>query len=214
MFHVEQFLEKLFESVPKVRILRLFMQNPEHFFTFREITQHSRIKPSVAKTQLKKFIKVGLIKQKTGNIQKELKITQGKEQKTILKNQKAEFYGVDPKFGFIKELEDLVIKSSITSKKKLLKYIKNIGNVKLAVISGVFMKNSSASRTDLLIVGDNITRSKIENFLSKIESEIGKSIHYTLMDMDEFKYRINMYDRFLRDTLEYPHEKLINKIGV
>lgn len=214
MFHVEQFLEKLFESVPKVRILRLFMQNPEHFFTFHEITQHSRIKPSLAKTQLKKFIKIGLIKQKTGDIQKELKIGQGKEQKTIIKSQKADFYGIDPKFDFIKELKDLVIKSSITSKKKLLKYIKNLGNVKLAVISGVFMKNSSASRTDLLIVGDNITRNKIENFLSKIESEIGISIHYTLMDIDEFKYRINMYDRFLRDTLEYPHEKLINKIGI
>lgn len=214
MFHVEQFLEKLFESVPKVRILRLFMQNPELFFTFREITQRSRIKPSLAKTQLKKFIKIGLIKQKTGNVQRELKINRGNEQKTILKSHKTQFYGVDPKFDFLKELKDLIIKSSITSKKKLLKYIKNLGNVKLAVISGVFMKNNSASRTDLLIVGDNITRIKIENFLSKIESEIGKSIHYTLMDMDEFKYRINMYDRFLRDTLEYPHEKLINKIGI
>jgi len=211
---MEQFLEKLFESIPKVRILRLFMQNPEHLFTFHEITERSRIKPRIVKSHLQKFIKIGLVKRKRGKIHKEIKIGRDKKQKTIIKSISEDFYGVNPNFNFIRELKDLVIKSSITSKKKLLKYIRSLGNVKLAIISGIFLKNNLTSRTDLLIVGDGITKKRIENLLSRIESEIGRSIQYTLMDTEELKYRINMYDRFLRDILEYPHEKLINRLGI
>lgn len=125
---------------------------------------------------------------------------------------KMDYYYLNHEFEFVNELKDLVIKSSTTSKKKLLKQIRNLGNVKLAIMSGIFLDKSNTSRTDLLIVGENITRKKIVNFLSKIESEIGKSLNYTLMDTEEFKYRLNMYDRFLRDILEFPHEKLINKL--
>ena len=85
--------------------------------------------------------------------------------------------------------------------------------VKLAVLAGVFL-NHENSRTDLLIVGDDITKRKLDRFLLYIESELGRSIQYTLMDMDEFKYRMGMYDRFLRDILEYPHTTIIDRIGI
>ena len=52
------------------------------------------------------------------------------------------------------------------------------------------------------------------NFLIRTESELGKSVQHTLMDTEEFRYRLDMYDRFLRDILEYPHEKLINKFDI
>lgn len=206
----EQLLEKLFESIPKVRILRLFMQNSEHLFTFKEITDRSRIKPRMAKKELQKLLKIGLIKNRSGKIRLEDK----KGKKHIVRYKKMDFYGVSPDFDFLKELKDLVIKSSVTSHKKLLRSLRGLGNVKLAVLSGMFVNNDPTSRTDLLIVGDNIPKRKLDNFLLRTESELGKSIHYTLMDLDEFKYRLNMYDRFLRDILEYPHEKLINKLGI
>jgi len=27
-------------------------------------------------------------------------------------------------------------------------------------------------------------------------------------------YRLGMYDRFIRDILEYPHEKAVNKLNI
>ena len=88
-----------------------------------------------------------------------------------------------------------------------------MGKVKLAVISGVFIQSEN-SRTDLLIVADGIQKRKLDRFLAKTESEIGRTIHHTVMETEEFQYRMDMYDRFLRDILEYPHQKIINKFNI
>lgn len=64
-----------------------------------------------------------------------------------------------------------------------------------------------------MIVGDNIKKQSIEKFLVVTESELGKMLRYSVMDTKEFRYRMNVYDRFLRDLLEHDHEKLINKFN-
>ena len=71
-------------------------------------------------------------------------------------------------------------------------------------------------KTDFLYtaLGDDISKRKLDNFLSNVESELGKTVSYTLMETDEFKYRMGMFDRFLRDIFEYPHEKLLNKLNL
>ena len=95
---------------------------------------------------------------------------------------------------------------------KLTRQMKSLGKVKLAVISGIFLSLEN-SRTDLLIVADGLQKSKLNRFLADLESELGKPIQHTIMETDEFQYRMDMYDRFLRDILEYPHEKVINKFN-
>jgi hypothetical protein len=49
--------------------------------------------------------------------------------------------------------------------------------------------------------------------MSSLESEIGKEISFVLMTMEEFKYRLNMLDKFILEFLEGPHEEIINKIS-
>lgn len=186
---MEQILEKLFESRSRVRILRLLLQNTEELFTIAEIGKKTKIRPQTVRGELVKLAGIGLVKCKSNQ------------------------YGVNPAFVLLNELRDLVIKSSIASRERLLRGIKRLGRIRLTVLSGIFIHNEN-SRTDLLIVGDDIQKRRIERFLQNAESELGKSIRYAVMDTDEFKYRLNMYDRFLKDILERPHEKLINKLGV
>ena len=87
------------------------------------------------------------------------------------------------------------------------------GLVLFSVLAGIFI-NSESSRADLLLVGDKLKKARLNNFFSWLESEIGKELNYVVMSTDEFKYRMDMYDRFVRDILEFPHEKLINKLHV
>ena len=210
-------LEKLFESVPKVRILRVCMRNPDTSFTIEDLASRSQLKRGVVKRELAKLIKIRAIETGIMKISKEIKqkIGRGKKAKVkiTMKSKKARVYFANKHFTLFTELQNLVTKSSVASKKEITNKIRTLGNVKLALVSGVFTNNENA-RTDLLIVGDRIKPGKINSFLSKIESDIGKSIHYTLMDTSEFKYRMDMYDRFLRDILEFPHEKLINKVNI
>lgn len=80
--------------------------------------------------------------------------------------------------------------------------------MKLIIISGIFIKNHD-SRVDLLIVGDKMKRKKIEEGIKKIEAEIGIELVYAVFETKEFIYRLNMYDKLVRDILDYPHEVVL-----
>src|SRR3989338_3697883 len=169
--------------------MRIFVRNPEETFTLPVISQKSQVRKRVVRRELGKLLNIGLVKKKTVK--------------------KVRIFFTNTEFRLLPELKDLIIKDAVASKKDLLLKAKRLGNIKLIIISGVFI-NSEQSRTDMLIIGDGIKRSKLERFLTDIESELGRPLQYTVMDLDEFKYRMNMYDRFLKDIFEYPHEKLIN----
>lgn len=216
---MEQILERLFESVPKVRLLKLFMRNAESQFTFPEIIKRSQLRTQSARKELNKLLKWEIVKTKVVPLKYEI-IKKGRSRKklskVIVKTKKTRVFYSNPEFKLLPELRDLISKASVATRGKLLRQIKTLGNVKLCIISGIFLNSNdnNNSRTDLLLVGDHVKRRKLDSFLAGIESELGKTLRYTLMDTEEFKYRLDMYDRFLRDILEYPHEKLVNKLHI
>ncbi len=207
---METILQTLFESPAKIRLLRLFMQNPDREFTIPQIEQVIQIRRASFSRDLHKLMKAGLVKERTGTIRPEKKDI---SRKNSSRGRKTAFYFVNLEFPVLSELHQLIIKSSTASRKKLLASIKRIGKIKLAIITGIFL-NDETSRLDLMIVGDDIKKRSLERFLTLTESELGKTLRYSVMDTDEFRYRMNMYDRFLRDVLEHSHEKLINKLSL
>jgi hypothetical protein len=49
---------------------------------------------------------------------------------------------------------------------------------------------------------------------SGMEAEIGKELRYAYFSTDEFRYRLSMYDKLIRDILDYPHRVLLDKLGI
>ncbi len=130
-----------------------------------------------------------------------------------------ERWTLNPNFEYFTELRSLILKASTGERERMAKRISDLGRVRLAVISGIFLSDPDTasqydSPSDLFIVGDDINRQKLRNFLAAIEADTGTEIKFTLMDKEEFDYRFNMFDRFVRVLLEGPHEKIINKIGL
>ncbi len=111
-------------------------------------------------------------------------------------------------FKYASEFEELLVRSDTINQATIIDHFKNIGRVKFLVTSGVFIKNND-SRVDLLIVGDKMNKSKIEEGIRKLEALIGVELVYALFDTKEFVYRLNMYDKLIRDILDYPHEVVI-----
>lgn len=206
-------LEILFESAAKVRLLRLFMHNPERQFSVPEIQKRCQIAGVSVLKEIKKLLKAGVIKDRIGYLPSGEENSGSASGPRPSKGKKALILAANPDFALKGELRDLVLKSLVAPRKQLLGQIRRLGRIRLAVISGIFIGNDF-TRTDLLIVGDGIKERSLAAFLARTESEMGKSLRYTIMDMDEFKYRRDMYDRFLRDILEFPHEKLINKLNI
>ena len=187
----KEILEQLFDSPVKVKLLKLFLRNPEESFGLRETVKKTRADKISCRRQISKLEEIKFIKSKFKSGRK--------------------IYSLNSGFVFYNELKTLVLKSSPTSKNKILGRLKNVGRIKLALLSGIFLELEN-SRADLLIVGDGIKNKKLAGFLKDLESEVGKEINYVVLTTADFKYRYNMFDRFIRDILEKPHEKLINRL--
>jgi len=187
-------LEQLFESPAKVQVMKLFFRNPETNFLLKEAAGSMRMNLSMARKQMKKLEKIGFLKTRR------------------ISSRKQTFF-INPNFDFFNELKELILKSRPVSKEKILKAIRGLGRVKLVLLSGLLVGNE-ISRADLLIVGDSINSRKLNTLIKNLEAEAGTDIRCVAMTTEEFNYRYDMYDRFIRDLLSEKGEFLINKLGL
>ncbi|MDQ5954840.1 MAG: hypothetical protein QG583_768 [Patescibacteria group bacterium] len=176
-----EILGKIFNSPARVKIMRLFLSNTNKVFTNKEIAKRSRINPDTIRREIKLLDSVGFIKKRSAG---------------------AVF---NTSFKYIKEFEGLLISSDTLDKDAVVNIFKKVGRVKLLIISGVFIKNKE-SRVDILIVGDKMNKSKIEEGMRKIEAEMGIELVYATFTTKDFIYRLNMYDKLVRDVLDFPHQ--------
>ena len=184
-------LENLFGSREKMRAIRFFLLNPEQEYALKEIAVRNMLNIQKAKAEIDNLVRIRFILKR---------IRKGRV-----------FYVLNQDFIFYPELKNLVSKDNIYPKSSSLSRVKNVGNIKLAVISGAFI-NYHKSKADMILVGDDISRGRLRNLMKTLEAEIGKEIDFVLMNNEEFKYRLNMLDKFILDFLEGPHEELVNKI--
>lgn len=179
-----EILGKILGSFAKVKIMRLFLLNATTGFTNKEILKRSRVSTNLVNKEVKLLASIDFIKKH---------------------NDKWIF---NPSFKYSSEVENLLINSDSLDKNTILETFKKVGKVKLLIVSGIFIKNKD-SRVDLLIVGDKMSRSKIDEGVKKLEAEIGTELVYAVFDIKEFNYRLNMYDKLVRDIIDFPHEVIL-----
>ncbi len=176
-----EILGKLLGSVARVKIMRLFLLNKDGIFDVKEIEKRSLVKAQTIRKELKLLEAVAFVRKKTSGYQFNLN------------------------FKYQKEFESLLISSDSLSIDTIHKIFKKAGKIRLLLVAGVFIKNED-SRLDLFIVGDNLKRNRVEDGIKKLEAEIGREITYAIFEYKEFIYRLNMYDKLIRDVLDFPHK--------
>lgn len=185
-------LEQFFGET-RLKILRFFFRNPGQYFNSQEIGYRVQLTTSPS-GELERLFKIKFLKRKK-------------------KNRDKIYYSLNKDFYFYPEFRDLILKSSPTLFKKVLGAARGLGSVKLLLISGV-LTNQENSRVDLLVVGDYIIKSKFEKFLRKLEAEVGQELTYAVIKSSDFRYRQSMFDNFIKEVLQKPHVKLINRMGL
>ena len=54
-----------------------------------------------------------------------------------------------------------------------------------------------------------MNKSRIEECIRKLEAEIGAEIVYAIFETKEFIYRLNMFDKLVRDIIDFPHKIIL-----
>lgn len=202
-------LEQLFGSKPRVKIMRLFLFNPETPFDYGDVAKRTKTARNLVSKEVKLLQKAGLLRSKkfVKVIEKKLK-TKTKEIK-----KKSSGYVLNEKFKHLLPLRNLLTKSEPMNRKNIEEKFKKAGSIKLLLVSGVFL-GERGTLVDILIVGDHLDLKNIENAVNVLESEIGKELRYSVFETEDFEYRTNIYDQLVHNILDDVNEKLINKLDI
>jgi len=189
--------------------MRLFLFNPELFFSLDQVMDKAKIVGKEAKDEIEVLKKAGMIKGR-----KFIQIIQKKKRGKIIESKrKVVCWHLDPNFEYLLPLQNLLINTRPLRPAEILKRLSHVGKLKMVIVSGVFIQNPD-SRVDILIVGDNLRRGSIDRIVKTMEAEIGKELTFASFETPDFHYRLGMYDKLIRDILDYPHQKLLDKLNI
>ena len=218
-------LSKLFDGINRVKIMRLFLFNPENSYNKSDIAKKSKVSQFVAGKIIKQIESAGMIKKKIffKEIKQENKKvypvaksktcgTEARKQKN--KKKKTNGWCLDKDFPYLNALQNLLLNNDLLGDKQIIEKIKKTGNIKLIVLSGVFLNRMEESRVDILVVGDKINKTSLQNAMQDIESQIGKELSYAVFNTEDFSYRLDICDKLVRDILDYPHRKILTKTSI
>ncbi len=193
-------LSKLFASPDRVKIMRLFILNDHATFSTKEVLERSKTSSRVGKRELSLLKEAGLVKQKTVRVE-------GKSGRKV----STTAWFLNHSFPFLNPLGQLLFNTEIFKKEEIIRRLRGAGRIKVIITAGIFISDED-SRADLLIVGDELRKSVIDRIIKSMEAEIGRELSYGVFETDDFRYRISVCDKFVRDILDYPHRKIFNKL--
>ncbi len=183
-------LAKLFGSVARVKILKLCLLNPDNAYYIRQVSRHLNLQLNAVRRELENLETMGLLTSHQG--QDEEHDDGGRTDR--------KFFQANKDFVLFNEIRELIIKAQILCEKDFTEKLKKLGQIKLLVLSGLFLNDKQAP-VDMLIVGE-FNKDKVAKLVKELEDELVNEVNYAVFTEEEFRYRQQMTDVFLYGVLE------------
>lgn len=170
-------LKRLFTSNTRVKLLTIFLSNPDSEFFIRELTRKLEEQINSVRRELDNLKKLGLLKTKSRNRKK--------------------YYIVNKGFIAYHELRSIILKAA-SDRENIARKLMTFGQLDVIVLSGLFVDRETP--VDLLMVGD-VDRKQLENYFTN-ELETKRPIRFSIMGREEYIYRRKCKDKFLSDIMD------------
>lgn len=191
------FLATFMGSLARAKVLRLFLFNTGEWFTISEISKRAQVSKDSTRSEIRFLGRLDVLRKDKISID-------GKQQIV---------YSLDGANQYVQLLQMFARDTSTMNDKEIVSRLRSAGRLKVVIAAGIFVDDLTG-RVDLLIVGDSIDEKKLETALRGIEADLGREIRYTSFLTDEFNYRLTIYDKLIRDIMDYPHRVFLDKLGV
>lgn len=186
-------LAKLFGSPARLKILRLFLFNDDTSFKAADVPFRTRTAKEAARKELALLVAAGVVKKRSG-----------KEGVTYCANKRYEHY--EPLHAFLRATTSM-------SDSDMVGKLKKAGSLRLVVVTGMFT-GALEPKVDLLVVGDKLEDKPLETAIHAIEAELGRELRFAAFSTTDFRYRVGVYDRLIRDVFDYGHRTVLDRIGM
>ena len=210
-------IEQLFGSKTRVKLLHLFYENPNRSFYVREITRKIDEQINSVRRELANLLNIGIITSDSSNNKVFYEVNQkyayyvplqeifGGRKPRKLKKVVAQ--AETPEQNEV-EMTEVVQPSQVEEPEEF----KQMGNVEIACLTGQFTRDDT-SGVDVLIVG-SVNHNALQKYVTELEEKEGKELRYTLFSLEEFRYRLQIKDRFVSNLLLAKKQVLLDKPGL
>ncbi len=187
-------IDALFGSKTRVKLLHLFLNNPGKSFYVREITRLIDEQINSVRRELSNMLGIGIITSDTADHKLYYEVNQRYEHYVPLRA----IFGDE-------HIEAAVDHDSQSGWHDI---VKQLPGVRLALVAGVLVKDSTSS-VDMLIVG-NVMPVKLKKVIKEIEKIEGRDLNYSVLSYDEFYYRLSVRDKFITEILSGKYTILVD----
>lgn len=174
-------LEALIPSRTRVKLLTLFLLNPEREFYVREIVRMTEENMNSVRRELANLESFGLITGKKSGLQ--------------------QYYTVNRDFFLYEELQKIVLKTEGAAR-QIKENLAGLDTIQCMFIYGSFASGTAGAKSDidLFIVGD-VDENKLIPLVHESEQALAREINYTLMQPGEFRKRRQSGDPFVKNVI-------------
>ena len=181
--------EKLFGSKLKAKVLGWFFTHVDERFFVRQLESLLEEDSTNLSRELARLESLRILVSEREGRQKYFKVNKG-----------------SPIFG---EMRGLILKT-VGVAGVIKSNLEKVEGITYAFIYGSFAKNieKPESDVDVMVIGKGHL-DEIEDILSKIEQQLGRSINIIFYSLKEFRKKINSKDSFIKTVLNSPKIMLI-----
>ena len=202
--------EQLFGSKTRVKLLQLFYANPNRSFYVREITRKIDEQINSVRRELSNLLSIGIITSEANNNRLYYEVNQSYEHYPPLATI---FGGIaagarSKKSSSAKTAAKTKPATDLPPEHALAKGVRSTGKVDLALLTGQFTRDEGAG-VDVVLVGD-LNQAKSNKFIAELEKAENKELRWVAMSLADFKYRIQINDRFISNVLAAKKQVIIN----
>ncbi len=204
----DDFLAIFSGSQARARLLRIFVFNQTESLSASQVAKRAGITETIATRELKSLEAMGILNRGKGLVMPTLK--NGTMVKKLTTKKSAPAWSLNADFEHMRSLAVFVHDVSPTRHETITNALKRAGKLSTVVLSGHFVGDSSRP-ADLILAADGINKSRLETALKGLEQIFGREIRYAAFTTPEFRYRLTIQDRLIRDTLDFPHLVLLDR---
>lgn len=215
-------IEQLFGSKTRVKLLQLFYSNPNRAFYVREITRKIDEQINSVRRELSNLLSIGIITSDATNNRLYYEVDQQYEYykplamvfggMAIASDSAVKPAKKDAKEDNKTEADEtpapIAPKAHAGSEHPMAKGFRALGKVELALLTGQFTRDET-SGIDVLVVGD-INTAKADKFIAELEKAENKELRYSILPLDNYRYRVQINDRFINNVLGAKKQVIIN----
>jgi hypothetical protein len=188
-------IDALFGSKTRVKLLHLFLNNPNRAFYVREITRKIDEQINSVRRELANMLSIGIIKSDSANNKL--------------------YYEVNTTYTHYSALKDIFADgdthtdvSARSDAGNWASRLKPLGDLRVVLLSGGLVKGSS-SDVDLLLVGE-VNKPQAKRLIKELEEDENHTLNYAIMPYEDFYYRLSVKDRFVTQILNGKYSLILD----